>query len=61
MTADERLDEVAAILAAGIVRLRARKRRRLPNEINNLGMVSLDFPGDKRVGGFEPSDSAEGR
>jgi hypothetical protein len=61
MTADERLDEVAAILAAGILRMRARRRRNFANRINGLEKVPLDFPAEKSVCGFEPSDSGEGR
>lgn len=39
--ADERLAEVAAILAAGLVRLRARKSSR---KVVGAGESSLDFP-----------------
>lgn len=60
MTADERLDEVAAILAAGILRLRVRRRRKYSNKIKELEKVPLDFPAEKSVCGFEPSDSGEG-
>ena len=40
MTAAERLDEIAAILAAGIVRLRARQAARPARDRRDL---SLDF------------------
>ena len=48
MTAAERLDEVAGILAAGIRRLQARET---PNEINELGDFHLDFSATKSVHG----------
>lgn len=41
MTAAERLDEIAAILAAGIVRLKARHSAHHPRD---RGDLSLDFP-----------------
>lgn len=44
MTTAERLDEVAAILAAGLVRLRARQSSRLSA---NLGDSCLDFSESK--------------
>ncbi|MEW5729608.1 MAG: hypothetical protein AB1918_17390 [Pseudomonadota bacterium] len=40
MTAAERLDEVAEILAAGLIRLKARKSRRLSAD---FGESRLDF------------------
>jgi hypothetical protein len=46
MTADERLDEVATILAAGLMRLTASKSSRLSAA---SGESSLDFPTDQSV------------
>lgn len=46
MTAAERLDEVAAILAVGILRLRGKA-----NKPNVFGDVSLDFTGRQSVHG----------
>jgi hypothetical protein len=45
MTAAERLDEIAEILAAGLMRLRARKSSPLSCD---HGESSLDFSGDQR-------------
>jgi hypothetical protein len=44
MTADERLMEVAQILAAGLVRLR---QRRFMNDHSNLEKNGLDFSPDR--------------
>ena len=41
MTANERLEEIAAILAAGILRLKARESARSAGDPRDL---SLDFP-----------------
>jgi len=60
MTAAERLDEVAAILAAGILRLRARHSRGKRNGPNHLRGFGLDFSPGKSVCGLEPADSGEG-
>jgi hypothetical protein len=46
MTAEERLTEVALILAAGLVRLR---HRRLLNKGNRLEKNSLDFSPERSV------------
>jgi hypothetical protein len=45
MTAAERLDEIADILAAGLMRLRALKSSPLSHD---LGESSLDFSPDRR-------------
>ena len=45
MTAAERLDEIADILAAGLIRLRARKSSGLSRD---YGESSLDFSPDQR-------------
>jgi len=50
MTAAERLDEVAEILAAGAMRLMARKSSRLSAE---RGDSSLDFTAERSVYGVE--------
>jgi hypothetical protein len=44
MTADERLDEVARLLAAGLLRLRQRQHQ---NRCNGLEKNSLDFSPDR--------------
>lgn len=59
ITAEERLDEVARILALGVLRLQARQRK--TNELNHLREFRLDFPHRKSVHGLEPADSGEGR
>jgi hypothetical protein len=45
MTADERIAEIAEILAAGLMRLRARKSSPLSRD---SGESSLDFSADRR-------------
>jgi hypothetical protein len=45
LSAAERLDEIAAILAAGLMRLRARKSSHLSRD---PGESSLDFSPDQR-------------
>ena len=50
MTAAERLDEVAEILAAGAMRLMARKSSRLSAE---RGDSSVDFTAERSVYGVE--------
>ena len=49
MSATERLDEVAAILAAGIARFVTRRGSRKPHDSNGLREGSLNFPADKSV------------
>ena len=46
MTAAERIEEVAEILAAGIVRLRSKNQQN-----GDRGDLSLDFPAHRRVHG----------
>ena len=46
MTADERLDEVARLLALGFLRLRARRRPEKANHPNHLSEFGLDFSGE---------------
>jgi hypothetical protein len=43
MTPDERLDEVARLLALGFLRLRARRSERNANDPNHLREFGLDF------------------
>jgi len=52
MTAAERLDEVAAILAAGLIRLRARKSRKLSADWRDS---CLDF--SARKSGHDPVET----
>jgi hypothetical protein len=50
MTADERLDEVARLLALGYLRLRARRQAEKTSEPNRLRGFGLDFRGERSVG-----------
>ena len=59
MTAAERLDEVARILALGILRLRGHREK--SNDPNQLREFGLDFSPEKSVCGLEPARSGEGR
>ena len=52
MTTDERLDELASILAAGLIRMRARKSRHLSAD---QGDSCLDLPPPKS--GHEPVET----
>jgi len=61
MSAVERLDEVAEILAAGLLRFRARQSKRKSNKSNGLREVPLDFPPERSVCGHEPNHDREGR
>ena len=45
----ERLDEVARLLALGILRLRARRIGEKPNDPNQLRNFGLDFGGEGSV------------
>jgi hypothetical protein len=45
MTPDERLDEVARLLALGFLRLRARRQREKANDPNHFREFGLDFGG----------------
>jgi hypothetical protein len=49
MTAEERLDEVARLLALGFLRLRARRQEEKANEPNHLREFGLDFAADRSV------------
>jgi hypothetical protein len=49
MTADERFDEVARLLALGFLRLRARRRAEKANDPNRLREFGLDFAGEGSV------------
>lgn len=54
MTATERLDEVASILAMGILRLRGKA-----NKLNAFGDICLDFKGGQSVHGRETDDHGD--
>ncbi len=56
MTAEERLDEVAEIMAAGFRRLRNNESA---NNSNDLGDFLLDFPAHQSVHGPDPRQSGE--
>jgi hypothetical protein len=49
MTSDERLDEVARLLALGILRLRAGRQEQKTNDPNHLRGFGLDFGGEGSV------------
>jgi hypothetical protein len=49
MTTDERLSEVARLLALGYLRLRARRQREKANDPNQLREFGLDFGGEGSV------------
>jgi hypothetical protein len=46
LSPSERLDEVARLLALGILRLRARRRAERANDPNPLRRFGLDFAGE---------------
>jgi hypothetical protein len=50
MTPDERLTEVARLLALGYLRLRARRREQKTNDPNHLREFGLDFGAEGSVG-----------
>ena len=50
LTADERLDEVARLLALGYLRLRARRAEQKANRPNPLREFGLDFGAEGSVG-----------
>jgi hypothetical protein len=49
MTPDERLDEVARLLALGFLRLRARRQAEKSNGPNHLREFGLDFGAERSV------------
>jgi hypothetical protein len=49
ISADERLDEVARLLALGYLRLRARRRAEKASEPNHLRRSGLDFAAEGSV------------
>ena len=49
MTAEERLDEVARLLALGYLRLRVRRQAEKANNPNHLRELGLDFGGEGSV------------
>ena len=56
MTAEERLDEVAEIMAAGFRRLRNNEST---NNFNDFGYFPLDFPAHQSVHGPDPRQGGE--
>lgn len=61
VSASARLDEVARILAAGVLRLRARYAERQFNDLNGLRAVPLDLSAERSVCGHEPTGDSECR
>ena len=61
MTAAERLDEVAEILAAGLLRVLARKSERNANNSKELRELPLDLSLRKSMCGHEPKHDRESR
>ena len=59
MTSADRLDEVARLLALGILRLRARRRAEKGNDPNQLRRFGLDFTGEGSVGDADAHDRRE--
>jgi hypothetical protein len=56
MTPAERLDEVARLLALGILRLHARRRAQSANGPNHLRRFGLDFTAEGSVGDTDAHD-----
>ena len=56
-----RLDEIAEILAQGVLRLLARGLRQNTNDTNGLGDFSLDFPAKESVCRHKPAQGRETR
>ena len=56
MTAGERLDEVAEILAAGFLRMRVKESA---NNSNDFRDFPLDFPAHQSVHGPDPRQGGE--
>jgi hypothetical protein len=61
ISAAERLDEVAEVIAAGVLRLHERRTRRNANHSNALREVPLDLAPGKSVCRHEPHQTREGR
>ena len=61
MAASERLDEVARILALGILRLITRQKRENPNNPGHLREFGLDFPALKSGVGRKQRSQDGGR
>ena len=61
MSAGARLDELAAILAAGIARLMSRRDDQKPHDSNILREGSLDFSAHESVYGLRTRDDGEGQ
>jgi len=61
MTADERLDEVARLLALGFLRLRARRQAEKADDPIHLREFGLDFAGEGSVGDTDTHADRERR
>jgi len=60
LSTEQRLDEVARILALGIIRLAERARRSGPVYPNQSSGFRLDFAAGRSVSGLEPAQGGEG-
>ena len=58
-SSDERFDEVAHLIALGILRLQARQNGGKPNDPNQLRGFGLDFAPATSVCGIEPGNDRE--
>ena len=56
MSDDERLDEIAGLLALGILRLRARQRENSPVRSGSEAGLGLDFAAEQSVCGAGPEN-----
>jgi len=56
MSPGERLDEVARLLALGVLRLRVRRRAAKANDPNQLRRFGLDFTAEGSVGDTDAHD-----
>jgi hypothetical protein len=61
MSAAERLDEVARLLALGFLRLRVRRQSEKANDPNRLRGFGLDFGGEGSVGDTDTNADKERR
>jgi len=61
MTSAQRLDEVARILALGVLRLRARQKQEKSINSNHLMEFGLDFSPHQSMHGPKPAQGREGR
>jgi hypothetical protein len=61
MTTEERLDDVARLLALGYLRLRARRVEQKANDPNHLREFGLDFAAEGSVGDTDAHAHRESR